>query len=202
MKEFPIFFEICLGYHCCGCGEYVGAEGSVQLEESQVDQLVALIKDNGGETDIDKIRLKEKYPDIYSALEEAYSDAAGTAVYRHWLIEGYECGYFDEPEGIMEAMEADGLFKYKPEEVEDVDEIGGDEIDEDITTEDEISYAKEDAFEDWKEEYFDSLSEDEQVAFIEKYYGKDLVNEYGPDGGEYSIEIPQEIIDVANVKDA
>ena len=201
MKQFPISFEICLGYHCCGCGEYVDAEGSIKLEDEQVDRLIALIRSNGGETDVDVLSLKEKHPDIYSALENAYSDAAGTAVYRHWLLEGYECGYFDQPEGLMETLEAEGLFKYEPAP-NDEPETGGDETEEDLTDDEDPDYAKEEAFDEWKDEYFDSLDEDAQVAFIEKYYGEGLVNDDAPDGGEYEIEIPQEIIDMANADNA
>ena len=201
MKEFPISFDICLGYHCCGCGEYVDAQGSVRLEDTQVTRLVALIRECGGETDVDVLSLEEKLPDVYSALEDAYSAAAGTAVYRHWLLEGYECGYFDAPKGLMEILEAEGLFKYEPNP-DDEPEMGRDETEEDVTDDEDADLMKEEAFDEWKEEYFDSLDEDAQVAFIEKYYGEGLVNEDGPDGGEYEIEIPQGIIDMVNTKDA
>lgn len=201
MKEFPISFEICLGYHCCGCGEYIDATGTVLLEDEQVSRLVSFLQQSDGETDIVAIGLEEKHPDIYSVLEEAYSDAAGTAVYRHWLLEGYTCGYFNEPEGLMEDMEADGLFKYEANsEVED--EMGGDEVEEDITDDEETDYAKERAFDEWKDEYFDSLDEDDKVAFIEKYYGDNLVNEDVSDDGEYDIEIPEEILMMAKGEDA
>ena len=105
MKEFPISFEMCLGYHCYGGGEYVDAEGLVQLEDAQVDQLVALIRDSGGETDIEKLRLQERFPAIYEALESAFSDAASEASYNYWAEELGECEDFDDPGGYEYTVE-------------------------------------------------------------------------------------------------
>ena len=47
MKRFDFTIEICLGLHCNGVGEYAEGKGSVALEDDQVEQLVALIKENG-----------------------------------------------------------------------------------------------------------------------------------------------------------
>ena len=99
MKKFDFTIEICLGFQCNGSGEYVEGKGSVRLEDSQVEQLVSLIKENGGETDVEKLGLKEKNPEIYAALDSASFDAASYANYKHWLIEGHLCGYFEVPEG-------------------------------------------------------------------------------------------------------
>ena len=99
MKRFNFTIEICLGYRCNSVGEYAEGEGIVSLEDNQVEQLVALIKENGGETDVEKLGLKEKFPEIYQALDYASYDAASYANYKHWLIEGHLCGYFEIPEG-------------------------------------------------------------------------------------------------------
>ena len=72
MKKFDFTIEICLGYHCNGVGEYAEGEGCVSLEDNQVEQLVALIKENGGETDVEKLGLKEKCPEIYQLQALAY----------------------------------------------------------------------------------------------------------------------------------
>ena len=48
MKEFNISVEICLGYHCCGSGEYITGDGVVMLEDEQVSRLVSIIQENGG----------------------------------------------------------------------------------------------------------------------------------------------------------
>ena len=99
MKRYDFTIEICLGLHCNGVGEYVEGKGSVALEDDQVERLVSLIKENGGETDVEKLGLKEKCPEIFKALDYASYDAACDANYKHWLIEGHLCGYFEIPEG-------------------------------------------------------------------------------------------------------
>ena len=181
MKEFPFCVEVCLGFHCSGAGEYTWGDGTLKLEDGQVDQLVSLIRESGGETDLEELGLEEKYPDIYKALEEAYSEAASSATARHWLIAGFEGGYFDEPKGLMEKLEEDGLFKYEPEE--------------------DLEYAKDDAFCEWKDEYFESLSEDELYAFLLKYYSH-VWDDCDMEPGEYEVEIPQAIVDLAVGKGA
>lgn len=183
MKCFSFDVEICLGYHCCGCGEYITCEGTALFEDEDVDRLVSLIRENGGETDIEKLGLKEKYPSIYEDLEDAYEDAVSIATYRYWLINGFECGYYDEPDDLMSSLEEAGLFQYGPEpaDLEGLDE-------------DEVEEAKEDAFHEWLETYVGSLNEDEKVSFLETYYG-DMVSD--GDSGDYTIEIPKEIIDLA-----
>lgn len=99
MKRFDFTIEVCLGMHCNGTGEYDEVQGYVELEDSQVEQLVALIRENGGETDVEKLGLQEKYPEIFKKIDDACCDAAGYANYKHWLIEGHLCGYFEIPEG-------------------------------------------------------------------------------------------------------
>lgn len=184
MREFVFCFDICLGYHCSGRGEYVTVEGYVMLEEEKVDRLVALIRANGGETDIEKLGLEAKYPDIYEALEDAYFEAVGKATYRYWLIKGFEEGYYDEPEGMMESLEEAGLFHYEP------GPVLLEEQDEELLEEE-----KEEAFYDWLKSYFDTLDEDGQVSFIETWYG-DVLGLDGPGDYDYTIEIPQGIIDL------
>ena len=76
MKEFDFSFEIFLGRHCCGIEEYATAEGSITLDDDQVDRLVALIKDNNGETDIEVLDLETKNPEIYETLEDVYPEDA------------------------------------------------------------------------------------------------------------------------------
>lgn len=184
MKEFAFCFEIFLGYHCCGRGEYVSGEGSVKFEDEQVDRLVTLIRENGGETDIDELGLKAACPDINAALEDAYFEAVGQATYRYWLIKGFEEGYYDEPEGMMESLEEAGLFHYEPEPAL------LEEADEEILEEE-----KEEAFYDWLKSYFASMDEDDQVSFIKTWYG-DVVDLDGPGDYDYAVEIPQGVIDL------
>ena len=181
MKEFNISVEICLGYHCCGSGEYITGDGVVMLEDEQVSRLVSIIQENGGETNMDKLDLMVKCPDIYEALDNACSEVVNEATYRFWLINGFECGYYDEPEGFMKSMEEAGLFRYqpKPDELEEMDE-------------EELEDAKDIAFHEWLDTYFESLGEDDQVSFIETYFA-DAIGDVDAGACDYTMEIPSEI---------
>ena len=82
----------------------------------------------------------------------------------------------------MEALEEEGLFKFEPNLATLRDELGLGE-DEDIPDD------------DLKDEYVDSLPEDELIAFIERFFNAEVendVNEY-----DFTIEIPEEIVDMA-----
>ena len=179
MKEFKISVEVCLGYHCSGRGEYATGDGSVMLKDEQVRQLVSLIRENGGETGGDGEGDPEGFQD---------REAAGEACYRHWLIYGFENGFLEEPDGLMETLEEAGLFKYKPASSGDEEEKEDDED------------AKNDAFNEWLGSYFDSLSEDEQVKFVETYYD-DLEDTNDIGVYDYTVEIPREIVDMAGGTD-
>lgn len=183
MKKFDFSVEVCLGFHCSGQGEYAVGNGTVELEDTQVNRLVSLIRESGGETDVEKLSLEERFPDVYEALDGACWEAASEACHRHWVLNGYYCGYFEEKDGLMESLEEAGVFKYSPESpMED-----GEEVDED---------AKEEAFREWFDGWFDSLSEDEQVSFIEDNYDG-LEDDGDPGMYDYDVVIPQGIIDLA-----
>lgn len=193
MQRFDFSTGICLGLHCSGCGEYIDVNGSFELEDEEVNALAALVRDHEGETDIDELDLEGELPDIYEKIREAYRDAVDEATTNYWILEGYRNGYFEENDGVMEALEEEGLFKFEPNLATLRDELGLGE-DEDIP-EDDLEEAKEEAFEQWKDEYVDSLPEDELIAFIERFFNAEVendVNEY-----DFTIEIPEEIVDMA-----
>lgn len=194
MAEFDITTEICLGYHCCGSGEYTEGVGTIELSDEQVNQLVSIIKANDGETDIKTLGLKEKHPDIYEALDEAFSEMTREAEYRYWVLNGYDNGYYEEPDDFVESFENEGLFKYEPDLDALREELGLEE-DEEID-EDDLEDAKREAFDEWLEGYVNSLDEDEKVAFIIDHYGSSVVDTDGL-GEDYEIAIPQEIVDMA-----
>lgn len=185
MKEYDFSVEICLGYRCCGSGEFITAEGTVRLEDEQVARLVSLIQENGGEADMDKLDLMVKCPDIYEALESACSEVVNEATYRFWLINGFECGYYDEPEDFMKSMEDAGLFHYQP----NPDELEGLE-------EEDLEEAKDIAFHEWLDSYFESLGEDDQVSFIETHFA-DAISDVDAGACDYTMEMPPEIIALA-----
>ena len=197
MKTFDFNTEVCLGYHCNGCGEYIDAEGSFSLEEEDVNALVQLIRDHGGEADIEKLGLESALPNVYETIREAYSDAAAEATRKNWLLEGYRNNYFEEDCNVMDVLEEEGLFKFEPDLDALREDLGLDEEDE-ITDED-IEEAKQEAFDEWKEEYLGSLSEEDRFSFIEKYYAADA--DYSSDYYEVTLELPQEIVDLVTKKD-
>ena len=197
MQSFDFSTEVCLGYHCCGGAEYVDVEGSFELEDEDVKALVQLIRDNDGETDVEELDLENKLPHVYEIIHEAYSDAVDTATTNHWILEGYQNGAFEESDGVMDALEEEGLFKFEPDLAELREELGL-EDDEEIPEED-FEDAKQEAFEQWKDGYFASLTEEEQISFIETYYDADVDN--SADEYDYTMEIPQEIVDLATKED-
>lgn len=197
MQTFDFSTEICLGLHCSGCGEYIDVEGSFDLEDDEVTALARLVREHDGETDIDELNLEEELPEVYAKIREAYRDAIGEATTDYWILEGYRNGCFDEDDGVIDALEEEGLFKFEPDLATLRDNLGLDE-DEDIP-EDDLEDARQEAFEQWKDEYFDSLTEDEQIAFIEKYYNAEVDNT--PDDYDFTVEIPQEIADLAEKDD-
>lgn len=193
--EFPFSSEICLGFYCNYSGVYLDYSGSVDLTDDEVQRLVNLIRENGGETDVETLGLEEKYPDIYEKLYDAHREAAREANYRHWLMEGYENGYFEEPDDFRESIEEAGLFKVEVD-LQALREDLGLEEDEEI---DEYSLedAQDEAFNDALSEYYDSLDEDGKVDFIETYYG-DVMESGEPGDFDMDIVIPSEIIEMAN----
>ena len=56
---------------------------------------------------------------------------------------------------------------------------------------------KDDAFDEWLSNYYESLDEDGKVKFIETYYG-DVMDQGSPGDFDYAVELPQAIVDLAN----
>ena len=164
-------------------------EGTVELTDEEVQQLIDLIRENEGETDVDTLELEEKYPEIYSKLDDAFRKVARHAVYIEAVNEGYDNGWYDlSVDEISERCEELGFhFEYNPDDF--CDEDG--EIDEDALEE-----AKSNALDEWVDEYRSHLSDYDAALFLAEVFDlepNDAVFDY-----EYSVEIPQEIIDMAN----
>lgn len=188
MTSFPIGTESILGISHSGEVTAEG-EGTVALTDEEVQQLINLIRENGGETDVETLKLEEKYPEIYSKLDDAFREVARHAEYIHWVNEGYDNGWYDlSVDEISERCEELGFhFEYDPDDF--CDEDG--EIDEDALEE-----AKSDALDEWVDEYRSHLSDYDAALFLAEVFDlepNDAVFDY-----EYSVEIPQEIIDMAN----
>lgn len=193
MPTFSIDTESLLGISHSGEVTIEGT-GTVELTDGQVRNLIDLIRKNGGVTDVKKLQLKEQFPEIYETLDEAYRDAACEEAYRDWLTRGYECDYFDEPEGFRESIEAAGLFKSEPTAglIEKYREDYGLEEDEEIDP-DEWEDFLDDAFYECIDKYYDSLDDAGKVAFIERFY-PEAPYEWDPVHLEYNVGIPAAII--------
>lgn len=167
----------------------VESEGYVELSDEEVAKIVDLIRQKGT-TDIEGLELEEKYPDIYEKLREAYHDMAYNAEELHWLWEGYDNGYFEyDTYDLMAYCEENWGFNFEFDE-EDYTEDG--ELDEDALEED-----KTEAFNDWLDDYVAGLEDSEVKDFLYNHMNAELELE----DVEYSVEIPEAIIKLAEKKD-
>ena len=182
-----------MGYRHFGGEVLAEGAGEVELTDEEVQQLVDLIKENDGETDVDAIELEVKYPEIYEKLDEAYMNTAIDARYRELYRELFEGGYLGEPvDDIVKYCEENlgFLFEYDEDEYRD-SETG--ELDEEMLEEDKANYF----WTDWLNDYYNSLSEDEQVSFITAHFDCDdiVVDDY-----DYDVKIPKEIVEMTEVE--
>lgn len=108
----------------------------------------------------------------------------------HWLWEGYNSGYFE--------YDADELMTYCEEncgfhvELDEEDYIEDGEIDKDALEEDKFE-----AFNAWLDDYVTGLDDDEVKAFFYNHMNAGLEL----DDVQYSVEIPEGIIKLAEKKD-
>lgn len=190
MPVFNIFVEQSLGISHSGEVMAYG-DGTVELTDDQVQLLVALIREHGGETNVEALQLQNVYPEIYQILDDAYREAAMHAEYNHWVIEGYENGWYEEPDDAVEKCQDKYGFKYEFDEVKFREENGM-EPEEEIP-EEWIDEVQVDAFSDWVAKYRAKLTDEEEVSFLSDVFGiyPDV------DDVDYVVEIPEEIIDLA-----
>ena len=197
-KKYPIGSTAYLGFGHCGDVTADG-EGFVILSDEDVRQLVALIQENDGETDVEALDLKNKLPEIYELLDKACYDSADKASYNHILIDGFEDMDLSLNEETIDDLEYEigFYFNVDPDDYRDKDgNLDPDYFDEDG---DEIP----EAFEDDRRtqlinriyNYAEGLDTDKLVEFIENYY--DLMDVNFDFNGDYSVTIPEDIIKMA-----
>ena len=194
MALYSIESEQCIGMSHSGAVT-VNGESAVELSDEEVDILVKLIKEKGS-TDVEELDLKNLHPNIYDKLDKAYYKMAYDAEEMHWLWEGYENGYFEyDEEELMNYCEKnlDYSFEFDPEEYFD-SEYDIEEYKEDPESyEDEVYDAKCQDFQEWLSDYVSGLSNDDARDFFYNHMDADL----DMDNVEYSVEIPQAIINKA-----
>ena len=189
-KKYPISTTAYLGFSYSGDVTEDG-EGFVILSDEDVKQLVALIQENNGETDVEALDLKNKLPEIYELLDIACFDAAWMAAYYHAVIEAYEEGDYKVTEEVLEYWERDYGFEYYE-----------DEDDEDDDSDTDYYYGEEPEspiahqFRDWLDSNVEGMKRLEKAQFLSKVLDSDLVNTDGIDP-DYTVTIPKEIIEMA-----
>lgn len=186
MPTFKIKTEQSLGFSHYG-EVTTGGSGEVDLTDEEVRQLIDLIRKNDGEKDVEKLGLKEKYPDLYEKLDDAYSDVAINALWRFHVIDGYENGDYETPDDAIEIAEREYGFKFEYDENDFIPE-GETEMDEDDFIE-----AKSEAFYDWVDEYRKNLNENDEAMFLQTIFQMELYL----DNYDYDLVIPEEIVKIA-----
>ena len=184
MAMYEIETDICLGFSHCG-GVYNSGYGEVELSDEEVDELVALMKEKDT-SDVDEMDLEENLPDIYKKLDTAYRDVAYDAEEEHWLEEGYyhlECHNYEDSV-MIDYIKEKGEWEFEYDEEEFKDENG--ELDEEALFEAECDYLHEEGLDN----YLSTLDGEERKDFLRNQVGIDV----DPQGCEYEIEIPSEII--------
>lgn len=185
MAEYKIECEQCLGISHSGA-VYTNGESTVELSDEEVATLVQLIREKDT-TDVEQLGLKTSHPDLYKKLDDAYGDMARHAEYMHWLWEGYENGYYEYDEDeLMAYCERECGFSFEYDEDEYLD-------DDEQLDEEQMGYAKSDAFRSWLDDYVRSLSDDDAADFFNEHMDAGVE----VDDVEYTVAIPDDIIQKA-----
>ena len=185
MATYKIECEQCLGFSHCG-PVYTEGESTVELSDEEVATLVKLIQEKNT-TDVEQLDLETSHPDLYKKLDKAYGQMARHAEYMHWIWEGFENGYYEyDEEELMNYCERECGFSFEYDENDYLNDNG--EFDEE-----ELGYAKSDAFTSWLDDYVHSLSDDDAAEFISEHMGAEVE----VDDVEYTVAIPAEIIQKA-----
>jgi hypothetical protein len=109
------------------------------------------------------------------------------AEYMHWLWEGYNNGYYEyDEEELMDYCERECGFSFEYDEEDYLDDKGA-------FDEEEMGYAKSDAFRSWLDDYVTGLSDDEVATFFNEHMDAQIDVE----DVEYKVAIPDEIIQMA-----
>ena len=184
MNVFVVKATICLGYYCTGAAVTESGFATLELTDEELKSLTEVIK-SSGTVDVEEMGLKERLPEIYKKLDDAYREAATAAEEDHWLEVGWENGDVFNPSDYLEYGEKELGYKFEYDESDFMDEEG--EIDEDYLEE-----AKMEDFSDWLTSYKDSLEDDERRKFMKKFIDVDV------QGVDYEVEIPEEILKTLN----
>lgn len=210
MAKYLIDAEVCMGCNCMGGGVYSDGSALIEISDEEVAQVVALMQQHNS-SNVETIGLAEAMPELYKRLDEAYHDVAYRANALHWLDTALFEGEFDEM-GLIEYCEQNCGYEYtKPSDEEDIEE------EEETDDEDEDEDEDDEEYDEYDDEYEDELDDDKRedfhawlAVYLERadlstlhtiyldYLGfDDCVFEMEEDA--YSVVVPQEIIEKANL---
>jgi hypothetical protein len=188
MAKFEFDCVCNLGFSHCGSVDAYG-NGTVELSADDVTRLVDLIREMES-TDIEELQLKDKYPDIYKTLDDAFRDAAREATINHWYMQGfYDWVYEYDIDELMDYCSENHDFVFEYDEEDYVDEDG--EIDEDRIWDD-----KTEAFDEWLEIFLEGLDNSSCRKFLEEHLNAEV--DLSDLELDYEIEIPKAIIDMVD----
>ena len=182
MAEYKIECEQCLGFSHCGPVTTSG-ESTIELSDEEVATLVQLIREKGT-ADVGKLDLETSHPELYAKLDEAYREMARHAEYMHWLWEGYDNGYYEyDDDELMDYCERECGFFFEYDKNDYLDANGD-------FDEEEMGYAKSEAFHEWLDDYVRGLSDDDAAEFMNEHMDAAI----DVDDVEYTVNIPEDII--------
>ena len=185
INVFEVEVTICLGCYCYGGAVAETGYATLELTDEELKSLIGLINESGTD-DVKEMKLKEKLPEIYGKLDNAYREAALDAEEYHWLEYGWENSDVFSPYDHIEFGEKELGYKFEYDESEFLDEDGN--LDEDY-----LEDAKEQDFREWLDNYKDSLSRKESMEFMRRFIDVDV------QGEPYEVLIPEEIIDMCDL---
>ena len=184
MNVFEVEVEISLGCYCFGGTVTETGYATLELTDEELQALIKLIKQSGT-VDVSEMNLKDKLPEIYEKLDSACHEAALMAEAYHWLDRGWDDPVVFNPSEYIEYGEKELGYKYEYDESEFLDEDGN--LDEDY-----LEDAKVQDFNEWLNNYKDSLEINERIEFMRRFIDIEV------EGEPYKLLIPEEIIDMCD----
>lgn len=192
MAKFEIECEQSLGMSHSGEVTTKG-KGTVDLTDEEVKVLVNLIREKGT-TNAEKLELREKHPELYEKLDEAYHHIAYKAEELYWLINGFKNGYYEYNEDkVIKYCEENCGYEFVPKINNVPDGISPDFITALIEVRKENMDYKRKDFREWLPDYLYSINIEKACDFMYKHLNPCL----DMDDVDYVVGIPQAIINMA-----
>lgn len=194
-------YTIDVTVYCIYSDESSTCNVEVELSDDEVKDIIELIHETDT-TDVEDMQLQERLPEIYNKLEDAcWTAAIGEARAIH-VKDGYHNNYYeydiDDVRNYCE-INCGYEFKFDKSKYLNIEKCEDDDFEED---DDDIFYRiksdMNDDFEEWLNEYIESLPNSKAAVFIERNMEGDT--ELQGDEFEYEVELPPAIIEMAELR--